>query len=176
MKRPFAAGALATALGMTLCACPAAPARDASTAVTAATTGDTAKATPTPLQDEPQMHPPAIPAPGGLPSEPGEAGLREFLAEFLQARVIGDATRARDFLSTTALDQFERHEKGLNLVAISFTGWELLSVKAADASSWEIRVRMRREDEPVEEMLFVGPGEDTSGKQRTWIVRGAGRP
>ena len=29
---------------------------------------------------------------------------------------------------------------------------------------------------PTEEMLFVGPGADTSGTQRTWIVRGAGRP
>ena len=122
------------------------------------------------------MHPPALPAPGGLPSAPGEAGLREFLSAFLQARVVGDATRARDFLSPTALDQYERHEKGLNLVAISYTGFELLSVNAADASSWEVRVRMRREDEPIEEMLFVGPGADTSGTQRIWIVRGAGRP
>lgn len=167
MIRPLAAGALAAVLGTGLCACPSAPAREAGTAATA---------TPPALQDEPRMHPPAIPAPGGLPSEPGEAGLREFLAAFLQARVIGDATRARDFLSPIALDQFERHEKGLNLVAISFTGWELLSVNAADANSWEIRVKMRREDEPVEEMLFVGPGADTSGTQRTWIVRGAGRP
>jgi hypothetical protein len=172
MIRPLAAGALAMVLGTGLCACPSVPARDA--AGTAAETAATA--TPPALQDEPRMHPPAIPAPGGLPSEPGEAGLREFLAAFLQARVIGDATRARDFLSPIALDQFERHEKGLNLVAISFTGWELLSVNAADANSWEIRVKMRREDEPVEEMLFVGPGADTSGTQRTWIVRGAGRP
>jgi hypothetical protein len=170
MIRPLAAGALATALVMGLCACPSAPAREAAQPETAAT------ATPPALQDEPRMHPPALPAPGALPSAPGEAGVREFLAAFLQARVIGDATRARDFLSSTALDQFERHEKGLNLVAISFTGFELLSVKAADANSWEVRVRMRREDEPVEEMLFVGPGVDTSGTQRTWIVRGAGRP
>jgi hypothetical protein len=163
MIRLFAASALAAVLGTVLCACPSTPARDAAT-------------TPAPGTSEPREIPPAIPAPAGLPSEPGEAGLRKFLAAFLQARVIGDLTRARDFLSPTALDQFERHEVGLNLVAISFTGWELLSVKAADASSWEIRVKIRREDEPVEEMLFVGPGADTSGTQRTWIVRGAGRP
>ena len=169
MIRPLAAGALATALGTGLCACPSGPVREAvqSEAVTPP---------PAALPDEPRMHPPAVPAPVGLPSAPGEAGVREFLSAFLQARVIGDATRARDFLSTGALDQFERHEKGINLVAISFTGFELLSVKAADANSWEVRVRMRREDEPVEEMLFVGPGADMSGKQRTWIVRGAGRP
>lgn len=170
MIRPLAAGALAMALVTGLCACPSAPAREA------AQTPPEAKPTPRALPDEPRRHPPALPAPVGLPSEPGEAGLREFLAAFLQARVIGDATRARDFLSPTALDQYERHEKGLNLVAISFTGFELLSVKAADANSWEVRVKMRREDEPVEEMLFVGPGADTSGTQRTWIVRGAGRP
>lgn len=170
MIRPLAAGALATVLGTGLCACPSAPPREARQADV------TPAPTPRALPDEPRRHPPALPAPVGLPSAPGEAGLREFLAEFLQARVVGDATRARDFLSAAALDQFERHEKGLNLVAISFTGWELLSVKAADASSWEVRVRMRREDEPTEEMLFVGPGTDTSGTQRPWIVRGAGRP
>lgn len=169
MIRLFAGSAMApiaALLGTVLCACPSAPARDAAEPA----------ATPAAQTSEPRETPPAIPAPAGLPAEPGEAGLRQFLAAFLQARVIGDATRARDFLSQTALDQFERHEKGLNLVAISFTGFELLSVKAADANSWEIRVRMRREDEPTEEMLFVGPGADTSGTQRTWIVRGAGRP
>jgi hypothetical protein len=161
MIRFFAGSTLTVILGTVLCACPSAPAHDAAKAGTpAAQTSE----------------PPATPTPSGLPSEPGEAGLRQFLAGFLQARVIGDLTRARDFLSPTALDQFERHEKGLNLVAISFTGFELLSVKAADASSWEVRVKMRREDEPTEEMLFVGPGADTSGTQRTWIVRGAGRP
>jgi hypothetical protein len=161
--RLFAGPTLAVVFGSVLCACPSAPAHDA------------AKPAATPAAEESET-PPAIPAPAGLPGEPGEAGVRKFLAGFLQARVIGDATRARDFLSHNALDQFERHEVGLNLVAISFTGWELLSVKAADASSWEVRVKMRREDEPTEEMLFVGPGADTSGTQRAWIVRGAGRP
>jgi hypothetical protein len=171
MIRQLAATALAMILGTGLCAC-SPPGREAGGAAAAT------PATPTPpaLHDDPQMHPPALPAPVGLPSAPGEAGVREFLAGFLQARVIGDAARARDFLSTAALDQFERHEKGLNLVAISFTGWELLSVKPTDAGSWEVRVRMRREDEPTEEMLFVGPGADTSGTQRTWIVLGTGRP
>lgn len=176
MIRPLAAGALAAALATGLCGCPSTPAREAATTQAANIPATAATETPRALPDEPRRHPPALPAPVGLPSAPGEAGLREFLAAFLQARVIGDAARARDFLSTTALDQYERHEKGLSLVAISFTGFELLSVKAADANSWEVRVRMRREDEPVEEMVFVGPGADTSGTQRTWIVRGAGRP
>jgi hypothetical protein len=90
--------------------------------------------------------------------------------------VAGDATRARDFLSPTALDQYDRHEKGLTFMAMSFTGFEILSVNAADANSWEVRVRIRREDEPTYEVLFVGPGADTSDTQRTWIVRGAGKP
>ena len=170
MIRPLAAGALALALGTGLCACPSAPAREA------ASTPATPTPTPPALPDEPRMHPPALPAPGALPSASGEAGVREFLAAFLQARVIGDDTRARDFLSPNALDQYERHEQGLNLLAMSYTGFEILSVNAADANSWEVRVRLRREDEPVEEMLFVGPGADASGTQRTWIVRGAGRP
>ena len=56
---------------------------------------------------------------------------------------------------------------------MSFMGWELVSVEAADANSYEVRVRFSREDEPTEELLFIGPGEDASGAQRTWIVRGA---
>jgi hypothetical protein len=166
MIRPLAAVSLAAVLGTGLCACPSNSAREVDTAATPARP---------PLQDEPRMHPPAIPAPIGLPSAPGEAGLREFLGAFLQARVIGDATHARDFLSPAAIEQYERREKGLNLVAMSYTGWEVLSLKAADANSWEVQVRIRREDEPIEETLFVGPGADASGKQRTWIVRGAAR-
>jgi hypothetical protein len=111
-----------------------------------------------------------------LPSAPGEAGVREFVGAFLQARVVADDALARNFLSPKAVEQYERHEQGINLLAISYTGFEILSVKAADANSWEVRVRIRREDEPVEEMLFVGPGKDVSDTQRTWIVRGAGRP
>lgn len=165
--RQLLASALAMVLGSGLCTCASPPDREAV---------GTAEAPPVALQDEPRMHPPALPAPVGLPSAPGEAGLREFLAGFLQARVAGNAARARDFLSQNALDQFERHEKGLNLVAISFTGWELLSVVAGNDGSWAVRVRMRREDEPTEEMLFVGPGADTSDTERTWIVQRTDRP
>lgn len=173
MIRPLATGALALVLGMGLCACPSAPAREA--AATPATPTP-APATRPALQDEPRRHPPALPAPMALPSAPGEAGVRELVSAFLQARVVGDDSMARNFLSPNALEQYERHEKGLNLLAMSYTGFEILSVEAADANSWEVRVRIRREDEPLEEILFVGPGEDMSGTKRTWIVRGAGRP
>jgi hypothetical protein len=161
VTRSLAWGALLPLLAL-LCACPregppsgrAAPARES----------------------EPRDVPAAIPVPVGLPSEPGEAGARDFVSAFLELRVRGDEPRAKDFLSENALAQFEKREKGLALTSMSYTGWELVALRAADASSYEATVRIRREDEPVEEMLFIGPGPDTSGAQRTWIVRGAARP
>lgn len=124
-------------------------------------------------------HPPALPAPVSLPSSPGEAGAREFVAAFLDARVRGDQPRARDFLSPTALEQYERGEGGLALGA-SGARWELVSFNAADASSYEATVRIHDnmaggEGSSFEEVLFVGPGPDASGAQRPWIVRGASR-
>lgn len=120
---------------------------------------------------EPLVVPPAE----GLPADPGEQGVRDFLGAFLQLRVMGDATRARDFLSKTSLDQYERHSKGLTLVAVSYTGWEILSLELEADGIWKAHARLRSEDEPIEELLFVGPGPDISGKERTWIVRRAGR-
>ncbi len=120
---------------------------------------------------EPLEMPPAE----GLPSEPGEEGVRSFLAAFLQIRVIGDSMRAHDFLSEAALDQYERHAAGLTLVAVSYTGWEVLSLEPEADGGWKAHARLRSEDEPIEELLYVGPGPDMSGKERTWIVRRAGR-
>ncbi len=118
-----------------------------------------------------------LPPEEGLPSEPGEQGVRDFLGAFLQIRVMGDATRARDFLSETSLDQYERHSKGLTLVAVSYTGWEVLTLEPEPGTDgvWKAHARLRSEDEPIEELLFVGPGPDLSGMERTWIVRRAGR-
>jgi hypothetical protein len=122
-------------------------------------------------------HPPALPAPVSLPSEPGEAGVRAFLEEFMEARVRGDQPRARDFLSSTALEQYG--QGGLPLTGTEgarLTRWELVSLNAADASSWEVKVRLHPESgTPAEETLFIGPGPDTSETQRAWIVRGAMR-
>lgn len=132
----------------------------------------TAAGTP-PLESEPREVPPAIPAPAPIPAEPGEAGARAFVTAFMDLRMKGEEPRARDFLSPSALEQFERREGGLALTSMSFTGWDLVSLQAADANSYEVRVRFHREDEPTEELLFVGPGADASGTQRTWIVRGA---
>lgn len=128
-----------------------------------------------PPEEEPQIHPPAIPAPVSLPSAPGEAGVREFVTAFLKVRVEGDTPRARDFLSPTALEQYEKGENGLILTGTSgqpFAGWDFVSVHAADASSWEITVRVTG-GSTFQETLFVGPGPDASDTQRPWIVRGA---
>lgn len=122
-------------------------------------------------------HPPALPAPVSLPSEPGEAGVRAFLDEFMAARIRGDQPRARDFLSSTALEQYGQGSLTLTgTEGARLTRWELVSLNAADASSWEVKVRLHPESgSPAEETLFIGPGPDTSETQRAWIVRGAMR-
>lgn len=144
-------------------------ARDASTTASTAST-----ATGTPAQkSEPRENPPAIPVPAPIPSQPGEAGVREFVNTLMDLRMKGEEPQAQDFLSPAALEQFKRREGGLALTSMSFMGWELVSIEAADANSYEVRVRFKLEDETTEELLFVGPGEDASGAKRTWIVRGA---
>lgn len=138
----------------------------------ASTTATTATGTPA-MESEPRQNPPAIPAPAPIPSQPGEAGVREFVNTLMDLRMKGEEPQAQDFLSPAALEQFKRREGGLALTSMSFMGWELVSVEAADANSYEVRVRFKLEDETTEELLFVGPGEDASGAKRTWIVRGA---
>lgn len=134
-----------------------------------AASGPATQPTATPADPDPNRHPPAIPLPADLlPSEPGEEGARAFVAAFLEARE-GDAARARDFLAPTALEQ---------TAAASLTGasgWEIVSFAAADANSYEVRVRGRSGAGTVEETLFVGPGNDASGASRVWIVRGIAR-
>ena len=126
-------------------------------------------------EPEPRIVPPALPIPVEIPAEPGEDGVRDFVTTYMDLRLTGDDVRARDFLSPDALEQYGKPQ-ALPLTAMSFTGWELVSLNAADANSWEARVRIRREDDQVEELLFVGPGADASGAQRVWIVRGVGKP
>jgi hypothetical protein len=136
---------------------------------------------PVPGEPGEAAHPPAMPVPVELPARPGEAGVREFVTELMKARLAGNAARARDFLSPTALEQYDRGAGGLTLTAASgqrFTAWDFAAVEAADASSWEIRVRIDltgQEAQTFEETLFVGPGPDASETQRPWIVRGARR-
>ena len=134
-------------------------------------------AAPTPaVEPEPRAIPSALPIPIEMSSEPGEAGVRDFVTTFMDLRLMGDGERARDFLSPAALERYAAPKDVLPLTSMSFTGWELLALNAADANSWEARVRIRREDDQAEELLFVGPGADGGGTQRTWIVRGVARP
>lgn len=133
-----------------------------------------AATTPSARTPEPRIVPPALPIPVEIPSEPGEDGVHDFVTTYMDVRLTGDEVRARDFLSPNALEQYGR--QGIPLTSMSFTGWDLVELNAADASSWEARVRIRREDDQVEELLFVGPGADASGAQRAWIVRGVTRP
>lgn len=135
-----------------------------------------AQTTPAPLESEPRAVPPALPVPVEIPSDPGEAGARDFVTMFMDLRMTGDDARARDFLSPTAWEQYAAPKDILPLTSMSFTGWDLLALNAADAGSWEARVRIRREDDQLEELLFVGPGPDASGAQRPWIIRGVARP
>jgi hypothetical protein len=109
--------------------------------------------------------------------------VRAFVTEFMEARMRGDEPRARDFLSANALEQFG--PGGMSLTGgaegRSFDRWELGTLNAADASSWEVQVKVYYPGGPpgpegdvsFMETLFIGPGLDTSDTQRAWIVRGA---
>lgn len=114
--------------------------------------------------------------------EPGtEKGAREFATAFLQARMARDERLARASLSPTALDQYGKGEGGLVLVDPAVTTWDFVSVQAADANSFEVKVAIwerapgQRAETSYMETLFVGPGPDAQGRQRPWVVRGATR-
>lgn len=144
-------------------------------------TAETAQPAPPPT-----TAPAAPPEPDRYPQQtsPGEEGARKFVQAFMRARLRGNAPRARAFLSNDALAQFNTGQGGLALTGPSadaaFTDWEFGTVKMADASSFEINVRVTQ-DAPgggtgaFEETLFVGPGPDFQQEQRPWIIRGAQR-
>jgi hypothetical protein len=129
--------------------------------------------------------PAPAPEPDRYPQQtsPGEEGARKFVQAFMRARTRGNVPRARAFLSGEALAQYNTGTGGLVLAGpanAQFTDWEFGTVKAADASSFEINVRVTQ-DAPggatgaFEETLFVGPGPDFQQEQRPWIIRGAQR-
>jgi hypothetical protein len=130
--------------------------------------------------------PAPAPEPDRYPQQtsPGEEGARKFVQAFMRARLRGNVPRARAFLSGDALAQYNTGQGGLALSGPSsdtaFTDWEFGSVKAADADSFEINVRVTQ-DAPggatgaFAETLFVGPGPDFQQEQRPWIIRGAQR-
>lgn len=129
-------------------------------------------------QSEPLELPPTVEAPElATAPEPGtEKGARDFVTGFMQARMARDERLARASLSSTARDQFDKGEGGLALAG-TYAGWDFVSVEAADANSFEVKVRIRERGAGGEtahtETLFVGPGTDLEGRQRPWVIRGA---
>lgn len=112
-----------------------------------------------------------------VPADPA-ARATAFVTDFLAARERGDAAAARLFLAPNAAEQFAASAGGLDLAGggAGFADAAVLAVEAADATSWEVRVRL----EPVsgaawEELLFVGVGPGPDGESRELTVRGAER-
>lgn len=139
---------------------------------------------PPPAPSEVQRLPPTVAAPElATEPEPGtEKGARSFVTSFMQARMARDDRRAGSFLSSAARKQFGEGEAGLALTGspeVRFTGWDFAAVKAADASSFEVQVKIRSREGRAEtaftETLFVGPGPDATGTQRPWVIRGVKR-
>lgn len=121
----------------------------------------------------------------GIPAE-GEAGARAFVDRFLAARLEGAESRAREFLSPGAREQYGESAGGEGTPTLTprggggFADARVVSLNAADANSYEVIVELERRPpgEPVStvrEVLFVGPGPDAAGEQRPWIVRGVAR-
>lgn len=132
-----------------------------------------------PPPSETRKLPPAVAAPELVtaPEPETEKGARDFVTSFLRSRMAGDDRNARTHLSAIARDQYEKSEGGLALLAPAgsrFAGWDFVSVNAIDASSFEVKVRVRGPGGAAHtETLFVGPGPDLNGTQQPWIVRGA---
>lgn len=144
-----------------------------------------AKTQPAPLPtatppSRPLELPPTVEAPElATAPEPGtEKGARDFVTGFMQARMARDERLARAALSPLARDQFEKAEGGLTLTG-SYAGWDFVEVNAADANSFEVKVKVREKGAAGEtshtETLFVGPGADLEGSARPWVIRGAMR-
>jgi hypothetical protein len=122
--------------------------------------------------------PPPQPLPPATVPAGADEAARRFVLGFLDARVAGDAAAARAYLSPQAAEQYAAGEGGLRLVPSSqvpFTAGSLLEQNAADADSYEMRVRIESSGGGFEEYLFVGPGPGPDGEQREWTIRGAQR-
>ena len=139
---------------------------------------------PLPSASQAQRLPPIAAAPElAVEPEPGtEKGARDFVTGFLQSRMARNAPQAGTYLSANARDQYAKGEGGLALTGSSkagFAGWELVSAAAADANSYEVKVRLSEPGNDLSpgisyvETLFIGPGPDFEGRQRPWVVRGA---
>jgi hypothetical protein len=115
--------------------------------------------------------------PAAVPADRG-ARTTQFVTDFMAARARGDEAAAGLFLSPTAGEQFAAGAGGLSLAAggAGFAGWALLAAEAADASSYEVRVRVEPHAGAAwEELLFVGVGPGPDGESRDLTIRGVER-
>jgi hypothetical protein len=115
-----------------------------------------------------------------------DAQARNFLEDFMSLRLAG-SPQALDFLSATAKSQYERGDGGLVLFGEGIPGngylidrFEVLSIRPADANSFEVEISMVVGKDPGDqnaedrvETLFVGPGKDYKGDVQPLIIRGA---
>jgi hypothetical protein len=111
---------------------------------------------------------------------PADRGARttQFVTDFMAARARGDEAAAGLFLSPTAAEQLGAGAGGLALAGggEGFAGWALLAAEAADANSYEVRVRVEPHAGTAwEELLFVGVGPGPDGESRDLTVRGVER-
>jgi hypothetical protein len=143
-----------------------------------------ARETPAPPAESPVAAVNPTPGPAAGPEAGTEKGARDFVTAFMKARMARDERLVRTWLSPTALDQYGEKGDRLGLMetaASRFTGWEIVSVEAVDANSFEVKVEVREQPAggkvkaSFTETLFVGPGPDLKGQQRPWIIRGAMR-
>lgn len=110
--------------------------------------------------------------PAAVPADRGAQTTR-FVTDFMTARVGGDEAAARLFLSPTAQEQYAAAAGALAGDGEGFADWALLAAEAADASSYEVRVRVEPRDGAAwEELLFVGVGPGPDGAPRDLTVRG----
>jgi hypothetical protein len=124
---------------------------------------------------------------GSAQQAPTEAQARTFVEDFMTVRMgVGGSPRALDFLSAAAKSQYDRGDGGLVLFGEGIAGngylfdhFEVRSVRAADANSYEVEVSMVVGKDPGEsaedwvESFFVGPGQDYKGDIQPLIIRGA---
>jgi hypothetical protein len=115
-----------------------------------------------------------------------EAQVKAFVEKFMQLRMEG-APQALDFLSSTAKSQYDRGDGGLFLFGEGIAGnrwlfehFEISSIEAADANSYEVKVSVIASKDPGDgnaysfvENLFVGPGQDYKGEVQPLVIRGA---
>ncbi|HVL81310.1 MAG TPA: hypothetical protein VM840_06955 [Actinomycetota bacterium] len=118
--------------------------------------------------------PTASPSPHPELGEPAEGfddpegAVRALVDEFMEARLSGSGAEVH--LTPVAQEQYASGSPAL--YDPSYRGWELRSLEAADANSYEVEVVIERSDGgPLSERLGVGPGDNVEGRPTPYLVR-----